>query len=73
MAESTAIGIASFNAHEKSTINTDRAFVAFRVASQTPAVPRRVYGTSWSARCSARLSAPDFSFSDASIIVTIFS
>ena len=34
---------------------------------------RREYGTRRSARCSALLSRPDFSFSDSSIMATIFS
>ena len=39
----------------------------------TTAVPSRVYGTSLSARCSALLSMEDFSFSESSIMATIFS
>ena len=44
IAESTAIGIATSIAHEKSTISTDAAFVTFLVSSSvTRAVPN-VYG-----------------------------
>ena len=42
-------------------------------SDHTRPVPRKVYGTSLSARCSALLSRADFSFSDSSIMVTIFS
>ena len=73
IAESTVIGIASFNAQEKSTIRIDNAFVVFLVSSQVSAVPPREYGTSLSARCSALLSNPDFNFSESSIIAAIFS
>jgi len=73
IAERTEIGIASFNAQEKSTIRTERAFVILRVTAQTSPVPRSVYGTRRSARCSALLSRLDFNFSESSIIVTIFS
>ena len=73
IAESTVIGIASFNAQEKSTIKTDSVFVIFLVRSQTAPVPSNVYGTSLSARCSALPSTEDFSFSESSIMVTIFS
>ena len=54
-------------------MSTDNAFVTFPVRSHTPAVPNRVYGTSLSARCSALLSMEDFSFSESSIMATIFS
>ena len=73
IAERTDTGIASFSAQEKSTINTERALVTFLVKSQVRAVPASVYGTSLSARCSALLSSPDFSFSDSSIMAAIFS
>ena len=73
IAESTEIGIASFSAHEKSTIRIDNAFVAFLVSNQVSNVPPNVYGTSLSARCSAFPSRLDFSFSESSIMVTIFS
>ena len=73
IAESTEIGIASFSAQEKSTIRTDSVFVTFLVSTYVSAVPASVYGTRRSARCSALLSSPDFSFSDSSIIFTIFS
>ena len=73
MAERTEIGIASFNAQEKSTISTARAFVTFLVKIPAIPVPSSVYGTSRSARCSALLSRDDFNFSESSIIATIFS
>ena len=46
MAESTAIGIESLSAQEKSTISTASALVMFPVRSQTSAVAPRLYGTS---------------------------
>ena len=46
MAESTASGIASFSAQEKSTISTESARVVFRVSSHVKPLPRSVYGTS---------------------------
>ena len=58
---------------EKSTIRIESAFVAFLVRRYVNAVPPREYGTRRSARCSALLSSPDFSFSDSSIIAVIFS
>lgn len=64
--------MASFNAQEKSTIRIESAFVAFLVRRYVNAVPPREYGTRRSARCSALLSSPDFSFSDSSIIAVIF-
>jgi DNA repair protein RecN (Recombination protein N) len=73
IAESTDNGIASFSAQEKSTISTETAFVTFLVNSHTSPVPRKVYGTSLSAKCSAFPSSEDFSFSDSSIIAMIFS
>ena len=73
IADSTEIGIASFIAQEKSTISTESAFVTFLVRRYTSPVPANVYGTNWSAKCSAFPSSEDFNFSDASIIVTIFS
>ena len=73
MADSTEMGMASFSAQEKSTIRTASAFVTFRVRSHTRIVPMRVQGTRLSARCSAFPSSEDFSFSDSSIMVTIFS
>ena len=73
IADNTEIGIASFNAQEKSTIRTDSAFVTFRVKRYVAAVPSNVYGTSLSARWDALLSREDLSFSDSSIIVTTFS
>ena len=73
IAESTEIGIANLSAHEKSTINTDNAFVTFLLKRYVIPVPAKVYGTSLSAICSALLSSADLSFSDSSIIVTIFS
>ena len=73
IAERTEIGMASFNAQEKSTIRIESAFVAFLVRRYVNAVPPREYGTRRSARCSALLSSPDFSFSDSSIIAVIFS
>lgn len=42
MAESTAMGMASFRAQEKSTISTDRVLVTFRVSRYVSAVPPRV-------------------------------
>ena len=42
IADKTEIGIASFKAHEKSTINTDNAFVAFLVSKYVRAVPTNV-------------------------------
>ena len=54
-------------------MSTDNAFVTFLVRNHTPAVPSSVYGTSLSARCSALLSMEDFSFSESSIMATIFS
>ena len=71
IAESTAIGIESFSAHEKSTMSTASALVTLRVSRYTSPVAPRVYGTSLSARCEALSSAVDFSFSDSSIILTI--
>ena len=71
MAESTAIGMASLSAQEKSTIRTASIFVTFRVTRYVSAVPPSVYGTSRSARREALSSAVDFSFSDSSIILTI--
>ena len=71
IAERTVIGIESFRAHEKSTISTASAFVTFRVISQMSAVAPRLYGTSLSARCAARSSVADLSFSDSSIMRTI--
>ena len=73
IAESTVRGMASFRAQEKSTMSTDNAFVTFLVRSPAATVPSRVYGTSRSARCSALLSIEDFSFSESSIMATIFS
>ena len=73
IADSTEIGIASFRAHEKSTMRIASALVAFLVRRYVSAVPPSVYGTSLSARCSALPSREDFSFSDSSIMVTILS
>ena len=73
MAERIVIGIANFKAHEKSTINTDNAFVMLRVNNHASIVPKNVYGTNLSAKCSALLSTADFSFSYCSIMVIIFS
>ena len=73
IADNTEIGMASFNAQEKSTIRTAIAFVAFLVAKYTSPVPAKVYGTSLSAKCSALPSRPDFNFCESSIIVTILS
>ena len=42
MADSTAIGMASFRAQEKSTIRTASVLVIFRVNSHTRAVPPSV-------------------------------
>ena len=42
IADKTEIGIASFNAHEKSTISTDTAFVTFLVNKYVRAVPANV-------------------------------
>ena len=42
IADKTDIGIASFNAHEKSTISTDNAFVAFFVKAYVSPVPSKV-------------------------------
>ena len=63
----------SFSAQEKSTIRMEMARVAFRISRYVSAVPARLYGTSRSARASARSSVVDFSFYDSSIIVTIWS
>ena len=73
MADKTVTGMASFKAQEKSTISTDSAFVTFLVNNHTAAVPKKVNGTSLSARCSALLSTPDLSLSVSSIIETILS
>lgn len=54
-------------------MSTESAFVVFLVSKYVSPVPSRVYGTSLSARCSALLSSVDFSRSDSSIMVTIFS
>ena len=53
MAESTANGMASFSAHEKSTIRTERARTALRVSARLSRLPIKVYGTSLSARFDA--------------------
>ena len=42
MADSTAMGMASFSAQEKSTISTARVLVMFRVSRYVSAVPPRV-------------------------------
>ena len=42
IADKTDIGIASFNAHEKSTIKIDSAFVAFLVKAYVSPVPSKV-------------------------------
>ena len=73
IADSTDNGIANFNAQEKSTINTDNAFTVLRVNANVRPVPKNVYGTSRSAKCSALPSKDDLSFSESSIIVMIFS
>ena len=71
IADSTAIGMESFSAQEKSTISTASAFVTLRVTSHISPVAPRLYGTSLSARFEAWLSTPDLSFSDSSIILTM--
>ena len=45
MAESTAIGIESFSAHEKSTISTASIFVTLRVSRYVSAVPPSAFST----------------------------
>ena len=42
MAESTARGMASFRAQEKSTMSTDRARVTFRVSARLNRLPAKV-------------------------------
>lgn len=71
MPESTAIGMESLSAHEKSTISTASARLTLRVSSQISPVAPRLYGTSLSARCEACASVSDLSFSDSSIIWTM--
>ena len=71
MAESTANGMESFNAQEKSTIKIETARVTFLVRSQVKSVPPKLQGTKTSARREAFFSSFDFSFSDSSIIETI--
>ena len=71
MAESTARGMASFSAQEKSTIKMEMALAVFLVISQVRAVPPRLQGTSASARPAAFPSTDDFSFSESSIMVTM--
>ncbi len=73
IADNTATGIESLRAQEKSTISIETAFWAFLVRRYTSPVPKKLYGTSLSARCSALLSKEDFIFSDSSIICIIFS
>ena len=48
-------GVVSFIAHEKSTINTDNAFVEFPVIKYVKAVAIKLYGTIESASFSALL------------------
>ena len=71
IAERTERGMASFRAHEKSTIKIDNAFVTLRVSSQIRAVPPRLHGTRASARVAAFPSAVDFNCSESSIIFTM--
>ena len=71
MAESTAIGMESFSAHEKSTISTASIFVTLRVSRYVSAVPPSVQGTRRSASREALSSAVDLSFSDSSIMRTM--
>ena len=73
MADSTASGIDSLSAQENSTIRLEIARVTLRVSAYVTAVPSRLYGTSLSARAAARVSLADFSFSEFSIILTIWS
>ena len=73
MADSTASGMASFKAQEKSTISTDKARVTFRVRIRLSRLPAKVYGTSLSARLAALLSVADFICSERSIMATIWS
>ena len=73
MADSTASGMASFKAQEKSTISTDKARVTFRVRIRLSRLPAKVYGTSLSARLAALFSAADFICSERSIMATIWS
>ena len=73
IAESTASGIESLSAHEKSTISTDNALVIFLVNRYVSPVVSNEYGTSLSASLFAIFSVFDLSFSLSSIIDTILS
>ena len=73
MAESTASGMESFSAQEKSTIRQEMARVTLRVSRYVTPVAPRHHGTSLSASASARFSVLDLSFSDSSIMATILS
>ena len=68
MADSTAIGMESFSAQEKSTMSMASALVGLRVISQVSAVAPRLYGTSLSARWYACDSVSLLSFSESSIM-----
>ena len=71
MADRTLRGMESFRAQEKSTISTLTARAVFPVSSQVRRLPPRHQGTSLSARRPARLSTPDFSRWESSIMRTI--
>ena len=73
MADSTARGIDSFRAQEKSTIKTDIALDGLLVRSHVSSVPPKLQGTRVSAREAAFPSNTDFSFSDSSIMAVILS
>ena len=73
IALSTASGIESFSAHEKSTIKMDTVFCTLRVSRPVSTVPKKLMGTSLSARWAALPSREDFRRSDSSIMATIFS
>ena len=73
IAESTARGMESLSAHEKSTIKTESALVIFLVNRYVSPVARSEYGTSLSASLFAIFSVFDLSFSLSSIIDTILS
>ncbi len=62
MADSTEIGIESFNEQEKSTINIESDFIGFLVIAYVNILTKKLYGTNVSARCSNLLSTEDFSF-----------
>ena len=73
IADSTANGILSLSAQEKSTIRNESAFIVLRVSKYVKRVPAKLRGTSRSAMWNAFCSIPDFICSDSSMSATIFS